>query len=157
VQPDLLRQYGLALMRTYSEQRSAFYAPPTEELTAILGRLIELDPDNQRVYQVYLAELAWDRGDDDLCLDCGRRALTADLPRGAAKFKLDPVAPLRAVARLADVMRRRGELAQAAELCESAVHGGYLTDSARAGALIFEVTQRRVQAELSQLAARPAP
>lgn len=156
VKPDLLRQYGLALMRTYSEQRSAFYAPPTEELTAILDRLIELDPDNQRVYQVYLAELAWDRGDDDLCLDYGRRAMTADLPRGSAKFKLDPVAPLRVVARLADVMRRRGELVQAAELCETAVRGGYLTDSARAGALIFEVTQRRVQAELNQLATRRA-
>jgi len=156
VNPALLRQYGLGLMRAYSEQRSCFYGPPTDELIAILERLIELDPDNQRVYQVYLAELAWDRGDDELCLQHGRGALTADLPRGSAKFKIDPGAPLRVIARLADVMRRRGELKAAAELCESAVQGGYLTDSARAGSLVFEVTQRLVQAEIERQNIRPA-
>lgn len=152
--PTLLRQYGLGLMRTYTEQRSIFYAPPTTNLVATLNRLIELDPNNQRVYQVYLAELAWDRGDDNACLELGQRALLADLPRGSAKFKLDPGAPLRLVALVADVLRRQGELKAALQLCDQAAQG-YLTEALREESLLFEVTQRKIQADWTRLTTRP--
>lgn len=148
-QPALLRHYGLSLMRTYLEQRSIFYAPPTDELLRVLENLVLLDPDNQRLYQVYMAELAWDRGDDDACVRLARLALMSDLPRGANKFRLDPSAPLLATTRMADSYRRRGELESAVQVCDLAVKSGYLKDSARYDALLFEVTQRRVAAELA--------
>ena len=66
--PTLLRQYGRGLMRHYTEQCSVFNLPPTSELELVLNRLIAADPDNQRVYQAWLAELAWDREDDAGCV-----------------------------------------------------------------------------------------
>ena len=154
--PTLLRQYGLGLMRAYTEQRSCFHAPPTTELTAMLERLIELDPNHQRVYQAYLAELAWDRGDDDRCLEFGRRAILGDMPRGSARFKLDTFAPLRTVALVADVLQRRGQDEAAAALCDQAARG-YLTDAVRENALFFEVAQRRAEAGFARAAAAPRP
>ena len=151
-EPLLLRQYGRALMRQYSEQRSVFNAPPTEELEPVLRRLIEVDPDHQRVYQAWLAELAWDREDDARSLEWGELALAPDLPRGQAKFRLDPEAPLRAAAFVADVRLRRGELAGALSFCEGVMQAGYLNDETRYNALLFEFTHRRVLAALSRMA-----
>jgi len=148
-EPLLLRQYARALMRQYSEQRSVFNAPPTDELEPVVRRLIEVDPDNQRVYQAWLAELAWDREDDARAFEWGELALAPDLPRGRAKFRLDPEAPLRAAAFVADVALRRGELARAASFCEGVVQAGYLNNDTRYNALLFEFTQRRVLAALS--------
>lgn len=154
--PTLLRQYGLGLMRAYTEQRSCFHAPPTTELIAILERLIELDPNHQRVYQAYLAEIAWDQGDDNRCLELGRRAILGDMPRGSARFKLDSFAPLRTVALLADALQRRGEFEAAAALCDQAA-SNFLTDALRENALFFEVAQRRAVAEFTRTQARPRP
>ncbi len=147
--PTLLRHYGLSLMRTYLEQRSVFYAPPTDHLSQVLQTLIQVDPDNQRLYQAYLAELAWDRGDDQSCINYGRLALLSDLPRGANKFKLDASAPLLLVTRMADSYRRLGQLKEAADVCNRAVQMDYFNERTRYDALLFEVTQRRVIAELA--------
>lgn len=160
--PTLLRQYGKALMRHYAEQLSVFNLPPTDELELVLKRLIETDPDNQRTYQAWLAEVAWDRGDDDACVYWAEQAFAPDLPRGAAKFRLDADTPLRAAARLADVYLRRGEAARAAAFCEGIVQAGYLNEQTRYNALLFEFTQRRVIAALarggaSQAVPAPAP
>jgi hypothetical protein len=152
-EPLLLRQYGRALMRQYSEQRSVFNAPPTDELEPVLRRLIEVDPDHQRVYQAWLAELAWDRADDEQSLRWGELALAPDLPRGNARYRFDPEAPLRAAAILADLYLRRGEPARAAAFCEGVTPAGYLTDETRYNALLFEFTQRRVFLALSPAAA----
>jgi hypothetical protein len=151
----LFRHYGLSLMRAYLGQRSCFYAPPTEDLVHVLKSLVLCDPDNQRLYQAYLAELAWDRGDDETCLALARLALLSDLPRGVNKFQLDPAAQLLTVTRIADVQRRRGELKAAAALCELAVKNGDLNDDRRYDALPFEVAQRRVLAELALQAKGP--
>jgi spermidine synthase len=153
--PTLLRQYGLALMRLYLAQRSCFFAPPADELTRVLDSLVLCDPDHQRLYQVYLAELAWDRGDDQTCLALARLALLSDLPRGVNKFQLDPSAQLLAVTRIADVQMRRGECKAAAELCEQALQAGYVTDELRREALPFDVTRRRALLELSRATAKP--
>lgn len=150
--PTLMRQYGRALMRHYVEQLSVFNLPPTDELELVLRRLIEADPDNQRAYQAWLAEVAWDRGDDDACLGWGEQAFAPDLPRGQARFKLDPDTPLRAAARLADVYLRRGDPARAAAFCEGIVQAGYLNEQTRYNGLLFEFTQRRVIAALSRRA-----
>lgn len=152
-EPLLLRQYGRALMRQYSEQRSVFNAPPTDELEPVLRRLIEVDPDHQRVYQAWLAEVAWDRADDEQSLRWGELALAPDLPRGNARYRFDPEAPLRAAAILADLYLRRGEPARAAAFCEGVTQAGYLTDETRYNALLFEFTQRRVFLALGPAAA----
>lgn len=151
--PTLLRQYGRALMRHYAEQLSVFNLPPTDELEQVLKRLIETDPDNQRTYQAWLAEVAWDRGDDDACVFWAEQAFAPDLPRGQARFKLDADTPLRAAARLADVYLRRGEVARAAAFCEGIVQAGHLNERTRYNGLLFEFTQRRVIAALSRSAA----
>ncbi len=148
--PTLLRQYGRALMRAYVEQVSVFNLPPTDELEWALHRLLETDPDNQRLYQAWLAEVAWDRGDDDACLRWGELAFAPDLPRGANRFQLDPGSALRTAARLADVYLRRGEPARAAAFCEGIVQAGYLNEETRYGALLFEFIQRRVLTALGQ-------
>jgi len=73
--PRPLRSYCVQLLRTYLAQRSVFYLPPTSELEAVLQRLLETDPPNRRADQLLLAELAWDRGDDQACLQWGQKAL----------------------------------------------------------------------------------
>lgn len=153
--PTLLRQYGRALMRHYAEQASVFNRPPTAELEEVLARLIEFDPDNQRAYQAWLAEVAWDRGDDDGCVRWAEQAFAADPARGPARFKLDPDTPLRTAARLADVYLRRGELARAASFCEGIVLAGHLNAATRYNGLLFEFTQRRVLAALAKGTASP--
>jgi hypothetical protein len=155
--PTLLRQYGRALMRQYAEQCSVFNLPPATELELVLKRLIETDPDNQRTYQAWLAELAWDREEDDVCLGWGEKAFAPDLDRGPARFKLDPDTPLRTAARLADVYLRRGDAPRAAAFCQGISQSGYLTPQTRPNALLFEFTQRRAFAALGRLTASPAP
>jgi spermidine synthase len=155
-EPQLLRHYGLALMKTYRELRSLYYLPPTAELQTVLRRLIEADPDNQRVYQLYLAELAYDRGDDAGCVEQGRLGLASDLARGAAKFKLDIGAPVRAVARMAEALWRQGQYQVAAELCAQTVRAGHLSQKTRYGALPFEVVRRKALASLNQPVTEPA-
>jgi spermidine synthase len=142
--PQLLRQYGTALMRAYREQRSLFYAPPTAELRLVLERLLETDQDNQRVYQGYLAELAWDELDDEACVRWARRAIAPDAERGKARFKLDPQEPLRAVARLAEVYWRQGNRDSAARLCQETVRAGFIDEKTRYDALPFEFMTRKV-------------
>lgn len=152
--PTLLRQYGRALMKQYVEQSSVFNQPPTTELEGVLRQLIQYDPDNQRAYQGWMAELAWDRADDEQCLRWGEQAFAPDPPRGPARFKLDPDTALRAAARVADSYLRRGEPGKAAAFCEGVVLSGYLEAQTRYNGLLFEVTQRRALAALR--AASPA-
>lgn len=142
--PTLLRQYALALERTYREQRSAFHAPPEGELRDILALAIQHDPANQRVYLAYLAEVAWDRGDDEQCVQLAAQALAPDVAGATAGFRLDPDSPVRAVTRLMDVLCRRDQWKLAAEYGEQFVRAGHL-----AGARVtlpFEVMRRRVAA-----------
>lgn len=154
--PLLLRQYGRALMRQYLGQRSVFNRPPTEELDRVLPRLNQVDPEHQRVYQAWMAELAWDREDDEQCIEWSQLAFGTDLERGPARFRLDPGAPLRAAAAAADAWLRLGEVAKAMAFCQGVVQGGYLSEPNRPGALRFEFTQRRVFAAVAQKAAAAA-
>lgn len=155
--PALLRHYGLALMRTYREQRSCLFAPPSTELTNVLERLIEVDPDNQRIYQAYQAELAWDRADDAACETWAERALRPDPPRGSALFKLDRTVPLRTVVILADLLGRRGQWTEAAAMCETAARSGFLEDRSPEETLWFDVIRRRAEAHRARPVSRPGP
>jgi spermidine synthase len=93
--PQPLRSYCEQLYRAYVAQRSVFYLPPTNELEAVLQRLIETDPSNRRVNQLLLAELAWDHRDDRACIEWGQKALenalSADLEQTLQSESLSPI------------------------------------------------------------------
>ncbi|MHB1305839.1 MAG: spermine/spermidine synthase domain-containing protein [Limisphaerales bacterium] len=162
VNPTLLRQYGLARARQYLDQRSVFHLPEQDEIIEILLSLTHADPANQRTYQAFLAELAWDRGDDAACIQYAEQALAPDTERGPARFKLDANLPVRAAARMADSLARLGRLPRAVAFCEEFAKSGFLTPETREDGLMFEVTQRRLQSLLNDLTAvqlqlRPPP
>jgi predicted membrane-bound spermidine synthase len=153
-----LRRYALALMNHYRERRSLLFVPPAPELQDVLQQLIAADPDHRPLCQIYLAELAWDRGDDDTCLELVKLALAGAPDSLAAKFQLDPEAPLQIVASMAQSLAGRGQLLDAVALCDQAVGAGLLNAKTRAGALRFDATQRRLLAALAgdPVAAWPA-
>jgi spermidine synthase len=124
--PEPLRIYAGYLMPAYRSQRSVFFTPVTDELEAALRKLIASDPANQRVYKLYLAELAWDHGDDGLCLALGFDALSPTA--GAAKaadFKIDRAAPIPVLTRMIESLWRARRFNDARELCRHALTGGY--------------------------------
>src|SRR5262249_2254795 len=88
---ELLRLYGDFLLLTYRAQRSAVFVPPSTDLQAALRRLIEVDPLNWRIYQLRLAELAWDRSDDPACFQLAKTALEPESGGGGRiNFALEP-------------------------------------------------------------------
>jgi len=76
----------------------------------------------------------------------GRLALAGDPDSLAAKFQLDPEAPLQLVASMTQSLAAGGQLLDAMALCNQAVNAGLLNERTRAGALRFDVTQRRLLA-----------
>lgn len=153
--PRLLRHYGMTLMESYRELRSVYYLPPTAEVETMLRRLIEADPDNRQLYQLYLAELAYDRGDNAGCVELGRLGLARDPSGGAAKFGLDIGAPVRVAGRMAEALWRQGRWQAAVDLCEETVRAGYLNRRTWYAALPFEVVRRKVLASLKQPLTEP--
>ena len=157
--PEPLRVYARLLMQTYRWQRSVFYHPPADGLRAVLERLAATDPTQARVHRLHLAELAWDRGDDEACLDLGQRAMapgaTAD---GPVQFDLDPTAPGRVLALMIETLWRTNRLAEAWRLCQAAEQRGYLEMDSAAADSLLEMTCRQVRAFAQQTAAqRMAP
>jgi hypothetical protein len=120
-----LRLYADFLLRTYRTQRSVFFAPPTEELELVMQRLAETDTANRRVYELYLASTAWDRGDEEECLRIGLANLgkkSGSLPH---EFRIDPTAPIPVLSRMLETLWRTRRVAEAAELANYAIATGY--------------------------------
>jgi len=149
--PQLLRHYAASLMAAYREQRSVFFTPNTTVLQAALERLIATDPKNQRTYRLFLAELAFDRGDDANCTLFTRAALDPDTKQGGPlNFELDPKAPRQALARLMEVFFRLGRTQEAWELCQQAVKQGYITMAGNSSDPLLSMTFRKVLAASGQ-------
>jgi hypothetical protein len=126
--PQLLRHYAVSLMASHREQRSVFFTPNPSVLQAALERLIATDPKNQRTYRLFLAELAFDRGDDTNCILLVKAAFDPDTKQGGPlDFELDPKGPRQALARLIEVYSRLGRAEDAWELCQETVKKGYVT------------------------------
>lgn len=87
---ELLQRYADALYQAYREERSAFYLPPSSQLTEALKKLETLDPTRKTTCQLILAELAWDRGDDETCLKLAQAALMLS-PETAQPTPPDPL------------------------------------------------------------------
>jgi hypothetical protein len=144
--PVLVQQYAQSLMQTYSAYRSVFFLPPANELQSVLRRLIELDRPNRRVYLLYLAELAWDQGDDTACLQLGQRAFDPDtVAVGPIQFGLDPKAPGRVLGRMVESLWRHGKLAAAWDLCQQSRKQGYLGPGSRSPDPMLVVAARKVE------------
>jgi hypothetical protein len=152
-----LRLYAADLLETYRAQRSIFYLPPITELETVLQRLVDTDPSHRRVYRCYLAELAWDRGDDAQCLTLGQSALDPDLAQGGPiDFTLDPAAPRAVLYRMAESYWRTGRAREAWNLCEQAGANGFLSDSDHLFPLLA-MTYRKLQAAVTAAQDAPAP
>ena len=156
--PELLRLYARFLSQTYLAQRSAFYLPPATELESALQRLIETDPPNQRIYKLRLAGLAWDRKDDEACLQLAQSGFDPDLKSGGPiNFDLDPRAPTRILARMIDIFLRRGNAGEAWKLCQQARTWGYIGTARANSDPLLEMTYRKVEALNQQAAAQANP
>jgi hypothetical protein len=151
VDPYLLRHYTVSLMAAYREQRSVFYTPNTSALQAALERLIVTDPKNRRTYRLFLAELAFDRGDDTNCLLMVQAAFDPDANQGGPlDFDLDPKAPRQSLARLIEIYSRLGRADDAWRLCQEAVSKGYITMMGNSSDPLLSMVFRKAMAASGQ-------
>jgi hypothetical protein len=149
--PLPLRVYAVDLMANYRSQRSIFYLPPAIELDTVLERLLETDPAHQRIYRLYQAELAWDRGQDVRCLELGQIAFDPDVAKGGpVDFSLDLYAPCAVLYRMIESLWRSGRVPHAWALCQQAAAGGYVANSGSVFPLLH-VSYRRVEAAVAQM------
>jgi spermidine synthase len=155
--PQLLRYYAHFMLRAYTLSRSVFYLPPSDELETVLRRLIQVDPSNQRIYRLNLAELAWDRQDDNRCYQLTQEALNQDTNTfGPPKFDLDHSASKRVLARMISSCWRAGQPALAWQLCQQAKEQGYLDPTSESRDLMLELVYRKIEEFVLQSQLAPA-
>jgi spermidine synthase len=122
-----LHFYERVLMRAYRAKRSIFYLPDTRRLQEVLAILLARDATNQRVFNLHMAELAWDRGDDANCLRYAALGFDRDTTKaGPIVFTLDEQAPRIALHNLIETSLHSGKIAQAQAFCREANANGYL-------------------------------
>jgi predicted membrane-bound spermidine synthase len=122
-----LHFYELALMRAYRAKRSIFYVPDTKHLRQVLAVLLENDPKNRGLFNLHLAELAWDRGDDEGSLRHGEIGCKTPLSSpDVSPFALDEAAPRIVLHNLIEGWLRVGNIAQAQKLSAYASRYRYL-------------------------------
>jgi hypothetical protein len=157
-QPELLRYYAHFLTQSYAHQRSVFHRPAAGELEAALERLIEIDPGNQRVYRLHLAELAWDRKDDRACFEFAQKALSTDTRTlGRIQFDLDRTAPHRVLAKMIESLWWAGKPAEAWELCQQTKEQGYLTPESTKEVPLLGIVCRKVETFVNESRSKPRP
>ena len=125
-EPALLRRYLKCLLWEYRHLRSLLHVPPAEELVRTLREALDRDPDFRPVYYLLLAELAWDRGEDDRFVELTEWAFRPGIEHGPIRFDLDETAPQRALARLLELYLARDELEAARTLGRQVIQGGHL-------------------------------
>lgn len=148
----LLRQYGDMLLLRYRARRSSFHTPSSGRLEQILGALVALDLENQRVHRLRLAEVCWDRRQDVRARSLFDEALNPDLSRfGPFQFTHDTRVLGQMMDRLIDVELRSGSIKQAMELISRFSTLGFLqTEQARSD-IHLNMLARRVIATAEEL------
>jgi spermidine synthase len=122
-----LQFYERVLMRAYRAKCSALYLPNTSKLEEVLAVLLERDPQNRRIYNLHLAELAWDKGDDDASVRFAIVGFDPDIKKsGPMTFMLDEQAPRQVLCNMIDLNLRKGQFGQAKNLAQQARNQGYL-------------------------------
>jgi predicted membrane-bound spermidine synthase len=143
--PTVLRQYGDMLLLRHRTQRSAFHVPDSTRLEQILGALIGLDPENQRVHRLRLADVLWDRGQDARARRLFDEALSPEENRyGLPQFTKDPGVLRSMAARLLDAELRSGSLAGSVELVTRFTQQGFLRVDEPGGDDYLNMLARRV-------------
>jgi hypothetical protein len=150
-----LHFYERILMRAYRLKRSVFYLPDTSALHEVLDVLMERDPMNRRVWELNLAELAWDRGDDATATQYGISGLNPDTSKTKPYlFTLDELAPREVIADLIESALGSGQLKQAAKLADLATEHKFLGS----GELYFaplDLALRKTAAAIQAVSAKP--
>ena len=124
--PDLLRRYARLLLLTYRSQRSIYYTPPSQELRMVLESLLAADPKNERGYQLELAELAWDLGEDDACIRLSEKSFRFDAGGTLRLAPLEDKAEKSAAfCRWVEALERTGQWNRAREVGRQAKDAGY--------------------------------
>jgi spermidine synthase len=147
--PDLLSSYAKLLMQTYRAQRSFFFKPPTTDLTNILNTLLRIDNANSPLYYCYLAELAWDRGDDNACFLYGSRVFNRNTSNPAS-FNLDPDAPTLVLTRMIEGLLRSGKVSEAWNLCVQSRADGHIMKKSTPTHRVLEMTCRKTESAATQ-------
>lgn len=146
-EPEPLRMYSRNLMNAYRYLRSAYYQPPSEELEAVLNRLIEVDSAHRQTHRLRLAEVAWDKGQDERFIQLVSETFLqkAGAPP-VGKFDLDYSAPGRALFLLIETLWRRGQYDEARLWCQAARDSGYLDEKGRYSSPMLNMVVRKVEA-----------
>lgn len=141
----LMREQAAALMERHRTRRSAYYLPDTRELEAVLGALIEADTDQRRTHRARLAEVLWDRGQEEAFLTLAKQtfAVTAE-DSSSREFELDPRAPRQVIARMLLLFEKRGQLPTAVQVVKESAQNGFLGPTARYREPLLEYHARRI-------------
>jgi hypothetical protein len=144
-----LRIYSRHLMHAYRNQRSVFYQPPSEELEIVLEKLVEVDERHRQSHLLRLAEIAWDKGDDERFFELATRVFVrqAGAPE-VGRFDLDFQAPGRVLFLVIETLWRAKRLPEAMAWCEAAKEGGYLNPDSQFHNPLLPVVVRRVEATM---------
>ncbi|HVY71069.1 MAG TPA: hypothetical protein VHH73_14150, partial [Verrucomicrobiae bacterium] len=141
----------LAMMEAYRLERSVFHIPPAGDIEQYLRQLIETDPANQRTYRLELAELAWDRGDDEAALALGRMAFDPDVAKyGHFNFTLDPGEPAEVMERMVETLIRAGKREEAWLILAEAATNNLLGPRAAVPNPRLELEYRRLGDQLER-------
>ncbi len=146
-EPEPLRIYSRHLMNAYRQLRSAYYQPPSAELEEVLERLRAADATHRQSHILRLAEIAWDKGDDERFV---RLATEAFVPQAGAprvgRFEHDYSAPGNVLYLLIETLWRRGLYRDAQLWCDAARDGGYLDPAGRYHNPRLDMVVRKVAA-----------
>lgn len=146
-----LRMYSRHLMNAYRALRSSFHRPPSEELERVLERLAETDSLHRRSHLVRLAEIAWDRGDDEGMLRLAAEAFRPESAGGPPpRLDFDFAGPGEVLFRVIDTLWRQRRFAEALSWCEAVEVGGYLDSRNRLYSSRLDVVVRKVRATLGE-------
>jgi spermidine synthase len=140
---EFIQQLALLMMEVHREERTLFEKNAPVELTSLLESLLQRDPEGQRLYRSWLAELAWEGGDLERFRDLAEQALNPDVSLyGPLNDSLDPSSQHRLMQYLAEDAWRLGKLEEAREVCAAIIQGDLLNHSTSAAQL--RKTVRRI-------------
>jgi spermidine synthase len=148
--PRVLRQLTGMMIMTHRNQRSAFYVPPRKESEFYTRLAMERDPEHLRSHKLHLAEMAWDWGDDALCLSAGTEALDPAPRFGPSNFSHDPQAPRIVLSRLIELHLKRGDTNAAWRLAAEAKRQKFIGTGGSASLLRLDMLVRRMAADRNE-------
>jgi hypothetical protein len=111
---------------------------------------MERDTEHVRSHKLHLAEMAWDWGDYDLCLQMGMEALDPAPRYGVLNFNHDPQAPRIVLARLMELHLSRGETNAAWRLAKDAKQQKFIGGNSRNSLLRLDMLVRRQVADRNE-------